>query len=144
MKLYCFSILLAAAFSTQAQATRTVTVRKLHHFIFYQEGKANDTLLIGKTDRFRLVVPDSLKEQMVIEIDNGVFREQADGIVSLEPLRGLRYRHVYQKDLIGVFSFQAMIDGVAQDAKDRVTIRFRKRGAYVLENIFFSPLVQLS
>jgi hypothetical protein len=66
-------------------------------FVFEQVGKKNDTLVKKESNRFYFLVPDSLKQNLVLRIDNGqIIKTTNDSIVVLNYLPSYKYEYIYQ------------------------------------------------
>ncbi|MES2516037.1 MAG: hypothetical protein V4580_17920 [Bacteroidota bacterium] len=92
MKFICAILFLL---SCSASAQYTIKVKKEdNRFLFFQKGIKNDTLIKNKTDLFYIKLPDSLKQQISIYIENGQFTAtENDTIYLLRPIKGMKYSH---------------------------------------------------
>jgi hypothetical protein len=86
-------ICLLLAYSAKAQYSLKIK-KEDNRFLFFQKGIKNDTLIKSKTDLFYIKLPDSLKQQVGIYIQNGQFIiTDNDTIYRLRPVKGMKYSH---------------------------------------------------
>lgn len=104
---YLFQIFIFISLSSHAQ--QTIKVKKVdNRFLFFQIGKQNDVLEKDKNDLFYIKLPDSLKQDLQIQVENGHFTKTSnDTVFKLIPIRGMKYSHT----LIDT-SFQTLLEGV--------------------------------
>ncbi len=133
-----------------AQSIDTIHFRKSPGIIyFFQKTAASDTVIKNKSDLFYLLVPDSLKPLLSIQVENGRLQPTAnDSMVRLEPMRGLNYEGLYSaKEETGVAAkpkkqiqvLNSLINGSnGLGQENRIKIRFlnRKEEKVILENVF--------
>jgi hypothetical protein len=132
-------LFIAVSCFLNAQEPLTVRIRRAHQFAFFQEGRRSDSLVAGVTDRFRLVVPDTLKPLLVIETDNGIIRRTSnDSIITVAYIKGINYRTVYEA-VNGKMVLSTMINGASDTPERTVVIRFWRRGEMILQNNFVVP-----
>lgn len=101
------SVLLLFSFYIHAQ--QIIKVRKVdNRFLFFQLGQQHDVLTKDKNDLFYIKLPDSLKYNLQINVENGHFTKTSnDTIFKLIPIKGMKYSHT----LIDT-SFQTLLEGV--------------------------------
>lgn len=104
---HLFQIFIFISLSSHAQ--QTIKVKKVdNRFLFFQIGKQNDVLEKDKNDLFYIKLPDSLKQDLQIQVENGHFTKTSnDTVFKLIPIRGMKYSHT----LIDT-SFQTLLEGV--------------------------------
>jgi hypothetical protein len=110
---------------------------------FYQLGKICDTVSAGKGDLFYLSVPDSLKKQVSVLIENGKLDlVKNDSLVKLSYLPGLRYEGLFvSKDSNpeSPFVFKSLINGISTTEKKKILIRIvnKKKDKALLEKEYY-------
>lgn len=120
--------------------------------MFFQKGAKSDTILKGKNDLFYLMVPDSLKGMVTLDIENGRLTPTSnDSIVRLEYLKGLRYESSYlrQPDENSTLSksrteklvFKPQINGASEFPEERIKLRivFKGKENEAFERVFWYP-----
>lgn len=118
---------------------------------FFQKGAASDTIVKNKSDLFYLLVPDSLKPQLAIFVENGrLLATGNDSLVKFDFLKGLNYESGYVAEEPETprrgrpankkWILRAAINGTAPagDA-DKIVIRVRSRQEenVLIENVFY-------
>ena len=110
---------------------------------FYQSGKATDTIAPGKADLFYLSVPDSLKKQIVIHVENGKLDlMNNDSLVKLSHLPGLRYEGLFvNKDANpeSPLVFKSLINGISTTEKRKVVVKImnKRKDKLILEKEYY-------
>jgi hypothetical protein len=109
---------------------------------FYQPGKACDTISVNKCDLFYLSVPDSLKKQISVLIENGKLDVKNDSLVRLSHLPGLRYEGLFvNKDSNpeSPLVFKSLINGISTTEKQKVIIKIvhKKKDKLLLEKEYY-------
>lgn len=115
---------------------------------FFYQGVKSDTLSKNKENLFYLLVSDSLKKDLVIEIDNGQLMVTGnDSLFKLNYIPGFKYESFYQKkqelgnppSKKSPFEFQTFVNGVSALVVNRIQIvlRHKMTGQMILENTFF-------
>ena len=136
------------------------TIQKIHlkkdaaAFYFFQKGKASDTIFIGKTDVFYLLLSDSLKEKLNIETKNAqLLAEKNDSLVLLKYMPGINYLHKFlpqENDLIQLeikqnrknkLQIVPLIDGANEIKSNKIEILFIDKTSKNIfaEFIYYSP-----
>ena len=89
------SIYIFLFFSCFLKAQQTIKVkREDNRFLFFQLGQKSDTIIKNKTDLFLIKLPDSLKTNIQIYLNNGQFiKTEKDSIYQLKPIPGMKYSH---------------------------------------------------
>jgi len=69
--------------------------REDNRFLFYQIGNKNDTIILNKSDLFFIKLPDSLKQNLQINVENGLFKAiHKDSLIyQLQIVKGMKYSH---------------------------------------------------
>lgn len=148
---FLYRILAFLLFSTelQSQAFEKIKFQKDPSLIyFFQKGIKKDTLSKKSENLFYLLVADSLKKSVVVEVENGQLMLTAnDSLFQLNYVPGLRYESFYIKRQNftapaiqeKAFQYQTLVDGVSTLSKERIRIILRDKmtGQIILENDFF-------
>lgn len=89
------SIYIFLFFSCFLKAQQTIKVkREDNRFLFFQLGQKSDTIIKNKTDLFLIKLPDSLKTNIHIYLNNGQFiKTEKDSIYQLKSIPGMKYSH---------------------------------------------------
>lgn len=89
------SIYIFLFFSCFLKAQQTIKVkREDNRFLFFQLGQKSDTITKNKTDLFLIKLPDSLKTNIQIYLNNGQFiKTEKDSIYQLKSIPGMKYSH---------------------------------------------------
>jgi hypothetical protein len=89
------SIYICVLFSFSLKAQYTLKVkREDNRFLFFQLGQKSDTIIKNKSDLFLIKLPDSLKTNIQILLNNGQFiKTDNDSIYQLRPIAGMKYSH---------------------------------------------------
>lgn len=145
-------------FSLSFGALSAQPVEKIHFakdeslIYFFQKGPAGDTILKNKSDLFYLLVPDVLKPDISILVDNGrILATGNDSLVRVEFIKGLRYESMYTlreedqptakkkapkvKRILSTF-----INGTAPEGRENImviSIVNRKEEQTVFGNVFY-------
>ena len=131
---FIFSILIFISFSSQAQYSFKVK-REDNRFLFFQMGTQTDILFKDKTDLFYIKLPDSLKHNIQIYVENGRFTTTAnDTIFKLISIKGMKYSHT-----IVDTSFQTILEGTCPFSSTiKVEIINLKSKKALLQNKFLA------
>lgn len=102
------SVIILLALTIPVSAQKVIKVKKEdNRFLFFQMGTQTDMLIKDKSDLFYIKLPDSLKYQLQITVENAQFKKTAnDTLFKLIPIRGMKYSHT----LIDT-SFQTLLEG---------------------------------
>jgi hypothetical protein len=99
-----------------------------------------ETVTKGSNDLFYLLVPDSIKEYISIEIENGRFEQTTnDSIVRMIYIPGMRYEVLHPADTTSsVKGIKAFVNGPSQHTRNEITVEFvdRREGKTILRNAF--------
>lgn len=72
-----------------------------NRFLFFQIGQKSDIIIKNKTDLFFIKLPDSLKNQIQIHINNGQFiNTTSKDVYRLIPIIGMKYSHTQQDTML--------------------------------------------
>jgi len=99
-KIYFFiGCLFFIQFKLSSQSTEIFRVKRNNTIIyFFQKNDSSNIIKEKISDVFYFVVPDSLKEQIVLQIENGTFyTTNNDSLFRFKFLRGLKYELKFQK-----------------------------------------------
>lgn len=107
----------------------TFNLKSQHHiklkkednrFLCYQIGTKNDTIIKNKTDLFYIKIPDSLKMQHQIIIENGkINKTNLSYTYLLVPIIGMQYSHTIQDSLL-----ETLVEGISSETKN-ITLRIK-------------------
>jgi hypothetical protein len=101
-----FLLLILISFSVQAQTAIKIK-REDNRFLFFQTGIKNDTIVKNRSDRFLLILPDSLSQHIRIDLKNAMLiSTTSDSIFVLRPVPGMKYSHS-KHDTI----FETLVEG---------------------------------
>ena len=105
-------ILVLFSFSLKAQYTLKVK-REDNRFLFFQLGQKSDTIIKNRNDLFLIKLPDSLKTNINIFLNNGQFiKTDKDSIYQLKPIAGMKYSHSKPDSL-----FNTLLEGYCNPSK---------------------------
>jgi hypothetical protein len=131
-----------------AQEPSKIKFKKENQFYFFQKGLPNDSIIRDVSDKFYLVVPDSLKPLLSIQADNGQLTSTAnDSIVKLGHFPGLKYETIFipideitGEKKINKYKIKTMINGTSELPRNRIRIVIinKRTGEVLLTNTFFS------
>lgn len=94
--------------------------REDNRFLCYQIGIKNDTIIKNKTDLFYIKIPDSLKMQHQIIIENGkINKTNISHTYLLVPINGMKYSHTIQDSLL-----ETLVEGVSSETT-KITLRIK-------------------
>ena len=118
MKILCFISLLLLSCSSFAQYSIKVK-REDNRFLFFQLGQKSDTIVKNKSDLFLIKLPDSLKSNIQIFLNNAQFiKTNKDSIYQLKPIAGMKYSHSKPDSV-----FNTLLEGHCNPSKI-ITIEF--------------------
>ena len=104
--------------SSQAQYSIKIK-REDNRFLFFQLGQNSDTIVKNKTDLFLIKLPDSLKQNIEIHLNNGqLTKTDNDTIYRLIPILGMKYSHSKPDSV-----FNTLLEGNCQSSKT-ISIKF--------------------
>ena len=102
MNKYILYFLIVSALSStlHAQSFDIIKVKKENKLIyFFQKGLKSDTLYKAKNNLFYLLVPDTLKKTILLNIENGqIVKTTNDSIVKVNYVGGLSYDYLFEPD----------------------------------------------
>jgi len=123
---------------------KTIKLKKDRPFLFYQQGNKTDTISKNKGDVFYLSVPDSIKENLHIHLENGqLVRTQNDSLYKLNYVPAIRYECYFVKskesDNKDVYLFKTLINGVSSESSNviRITFKVNYKEQPLIENKFY-------
>lgn len=115
---FSYSILLCISLSASAQYSIKVK-REDNRFLFFQLGQKSDTIVKNKSDLFLIKLPDSLKSNIQIFLNNAQFiKTDKDSIYELKPIAGMKYSHSKPDSV-----FNTLLEGHCNPSKT-ITIEF--------------------
>lgn len=102
---------------------------------FFQKGPKSDTIHKSLGQLFYLVVPDALKKNLSIEIENGqLLLTSNDSLVKFNYLPGFKYESFYtrkspvRKAKGTEYEFNTAVDGISILPHNRITISLIDKG----------------
>lgn len=115
---------------------------------FFQKDEKTDTLNRLSEHFFYLVIPDTLKKDLSIEVENAqLMLTSSDSIVKLNHLPGFKYESFYaakeneagKKTKTRKYEFKTMVDGTSIYPQDKIIISLinKRTGGLILENVFY-------
>ncbi|MDI1355476.1 MAG: hypothetical protein PSX36_11180 [bacterium] len=147
--LYLSLFLLTGSFIFKAQEPQKIRFSKQSEFIyFFQVGPKSDSIIKNRSDRFYFLVQDSLKQNIFIEVENGMFsRTDNDSILKLDFLPGIKYETVYLKNQEPAykekkpnsrFELTTRVNGASEFDKRKIRIRVmdKRRNEILMESVF--------
>jgi len=105
-----------------------------NRLLFFQIGEKNDTIIKNKTDLFFIKLPDSLKNMIKINVENGkFFKSNGENIYKLTYIKNMKYSHTIKDTVL-----ESLLEGVSQNStKISVTFKNVKTSQSILNNNFF-------
>lgn len=95
-------------FSLSLSAQKKIKIKKEdNRFIIFKLGEENDLIVKDKSDLFYIKLPDSLKKELAIIVENGRFTKvKNDSIFKLIPIKGMKYSHTLRDT-----TFEILLEG---------------------------------
>jgi hypothetical protein len=105
-----------------------------NRLLFFQIREKNDTIVKNKTDLFFIKLPDSLKNAIKINIENGkFFKSNNENIYKLTYIKNMKYSQKIKDTVL-----ESLLEGVSQNPnKISVTFKNVKTSQIILHNNFF-------
>lgn len=134
---------------SSAQNEEKIRFKKEQGFVyFFQKGQYRDTLQKNQGDVFYLIVPDSLKPYLSIQVDNAqLLKTENDSLVSVNYVKGFNYESLYiaiepaakTKTKQKAFEFKTLVNGVSMVQTNRIEIKFldKREKSVLLKNTFY-------
>lgn len=153
-KIYFFiGFLFSFQFKLYSQSTEIFKVKRNSSTIyFFQKDDSSKIIRENVSDVFYFVAPDSLKEQLVLEIENGTFyTTNNDSLFRFKFLKGLKYELKFHKSTIKdsvmskkIYTAKQGINGAAVNPGNIILFRvFDKRNQQILiENQFLFQVTE--
>ena len=138
--LYFVKLLLTIFFFTCSIAFRAQEKVKIkredNRFLFYQIGIKSDTIMPHQSDLFFIKLPDSLKQNLQINVANGLFKSvYKDSLIyQLQIVKGMKYSHTKPDSL-----FITLLEGNCTPSP-KIEINFLNTSTQkiIFKNIFFT------
>ena len=135
MKLFLTFLIIFISITVNAQRVLKIK-REDNRLLFYQIQKKNDTIISNKSDQFLIKLPDSLKSNLQIVVENGLFKAvyKDSSIYQLFYVKGMKYSHSKPDSL-----FYTQLEGICLPTKNiKITIynSFSKKA--LLTNLYFA------
>lgn len=141
--IFCLSVTLSAQ-------TPTIKFQKnLQIVYFFPKNTLTNSIINSSSDLFYLVVPDSLKKNISIRVENArLLKTGNDSIVKINYMPGLKYESMYvieesqipnSKKIKKEFNFITLINGTATNPKNEIHIQIinKKEEKPVIEDLYF-------
>ena len=130
-------IIFFLAFSIHLKAQEVIKVkREDNRFLFYQLQKKNDTIIKNQTDQFVIKFPDSLKANLQLNIENGLFKVIDKSLFTYQLLyvKGMKYSHTKPDSL-----FNTLLEGNCRpDKKIKISVYNTLNQKVLLTNTFLT------
>lgn len=139
LRLTSFLCLIWLTFNIHAQAIEQIHLKKNNqNFVFFQKGKACDTIVCGRSDLFYLLITDTLKQQLIIETENAQINSSSnDSLVLIKYIPGIKYLNKFvaeekennlmtqtSKNKKTKISMITLIDGASNSLSQKIKINF--------------------
>lgn len=134
MKLLLYIFFFLCSITLNAQQKVKIK-REDNRFLFYQIGNKNDTIVLNKSDLFFIKLPDSLKQNLQINVANGLFKAiYKDSLFyQLQIIKGMKYSHSKPDSL-----FITLLEGnCVSSHKIEVSILNTLTQKIIFKNTFF-------
>lgn len=125
-----------------AQEPNLIRVKKdQHSFYFFQKGPKSDTL--DNHSLFYLIVPDTLKKNISVQVDNGrLLATENDSLLQFNYLYSMQYESVYSKvsnEKKARFELKTLVNGTSGMEQNVIRIRIvdRRENEILLENRYY-------
>lgn len=130
-------LILLFPFSIYLKAQEVIKIkREDNRFLFYQFKKKNDTIIKNQTDQFVIKFPDSLKANLQLTIENGLFKPVNENtfIYQLLYVKGMKYSHAKPDSV-----FNTLLEGnCIPNKKIKISIYNTSNQKVLLTNTFFT------
>lgn len=132
-----------------AQIQNKISFKKNSNFIyFFQKGNYEDTLTNSQGTVFYLLVPDSLKPYVSIQVENAqLLKTNQDSLVEVKYMKGMNYESIYILDEVPSkakktkqpFEFKTLVNGVNTRRPEEIEIQFvdKREKNVLLKNTFY-------
>lgn len=138
------SLFCVSSYVLLSQLPATIRVKRNSELIyFFQKDLKTDTITKNKGNLFYLFVPDSIKEFISVQTENGMLEpNKGDSLLRFNFLKGLKYELIYafvpETGLKKHWSLQSRINGAADEQGNRVLITLidRRRNHVLIESRF--------
>lgn len=122
-----FFIFIIAHVSVLFSQKHSFRIRKDRPVYFYRMGDNSGPVVAGKSDMFVLLVHDSMKPSVVLDIENGRLENIGrDSVLRLQYLPGMRYEGVFTekegKNSVNKDTFISLVNGITSCHRDSVRI----------------------
>lgn len=131
---WILSLLLFLSLISEAQ--QKIKVKKEdNRFLLFKLGEQNDVIIKGKADLFLIKLPDSLKKDLVVMVENGRFSKTTnDTIYKILPIKGMKYSHTFVDT-----TFEVLLEGVCNPSSTIfLEVKNRKTKKVLLQNKFLA------
>ena len=131
---WILSLLLILGFFSKAQ--QKIKVKKEdNRFLLFKLGEQNEVITKDKSNLFFIKLPDSLKKDLVIVVENGRFSKTPnDTIFKFLPIKGMKYSHVFQDT-----TFEVLLEGTCNPSPTiLMEVKNSKTKKTLLQNKFLA------
>ncbi|PBQ32253.1 hypothetical protein CNR22_10880 [Sphingobacteriaceae bacterium] len=148
LKILIFLFILSFFGILSAQPVEKIRFKKDQSLIyFFQKGSKTDTLHKNRDNFFYLIVPDSIKKNLSIAVENGQLMATVnDSLVKFNYLPGFKYESFYTAKDVNAgkkakpeYEYKTMVDGISILPENKISISLinKQTGGLILENVFF-------
>ncbi len=135
---------------SEAQKVETIKLKKDKNAIyFFQKGFKSDSILKNKGDLFFLIVPDSLKALLSLQVENAQIQAGPnDSLVKLVYIKGYKYESLfilkeerYPGDKVQpAYELKTFVNGVSELPANKINISIinKRLKEILLENSFYT------
>lgn len=132
-----------------SQSQEKIRFKKTSSLIyFFQKGEKHDSITLNKGDLFYLIVSDSMKPFISIQVENAqLVSTQNDSLVRLNYVKGMNYESIYllvdytsqTKIKEKQFEFKTMVNGVSTLKPEIIEIKCidKREKSVLLRNDYY-------
>ena len=104
-----YFIIVFICFSLLCEAQQKIKIKKEdNRFLLFKLGKQTDHIVKDQSDLFFIKLPDSLKNNLLVMVENGRFTQTTnDTIFKFIPIKGMKYSHAFRDT-----TFEVLLEGV--------------------------------
>lgn len=144
--LYAFLFSFLITLTVGSQTVERIRFKKDPTLIyFFQKGRKSDTLYRNAENLFYLILPDTLKKNLSLQVENGqMFLTGNDSLIGLKYLPGFKYESFYSTDPLdhekkGKYKFETAVDGISILPHNKISVSLinKRTEGLLLENVFY-------
>ena len=151
MKFLFYFITLFCFGNLNSQTLQKIKFQKNPNLIyFFSKNATLDSVIKDKGESFYLIVPDSLKKDISVFVENGqLIKTKNDSLVKLNYMSGLKYETQYiiseepantvSEKPVKHFNMISLINGTSVYPKNKIRVQItnKKEEKVIIENVFF-------